>query len=129
MSFKPSSRSATQKLGIEARTRLLLLGSPLPDSISLDGIVVDGDADVVLITCADAQDVIDHLASGLARRLPDGRLWLAYRKGNRTFTRTHLGAAVDSLDLDLTWFRQASLDGVWTAIWFRRRGEFRKLNH
>jgi hypothetical protein len=129
MSFKPSSRPATQKLGIDARTRLLLLGSPLPVSIAIDGIVVAGDADVVLITCADAQDVSDNLETGLARRRPDGRLWLAYRKGDPEFTRTHLSAAVDSLHLDLTWFRQASLGGEWTAIWFKRRTEFRKLNH
>jgi hypothetical protein len=129
MSFRESSRSASQKLGIEPQTRLLLLGRPLPEAIALGGIVVDGDADVVLITCASAQDVIDHLATGLARRLPDGRLWLAYRKGNRKFTRAQLGAAVDSLVLDLTWFRQASLDDEWTAIWFKRRVEFRTLNH
>lgn len=46
MSFKPSSRSAAQKLGIEAPTRLHLLGSPVPDSIVLDGIAVDGDAPI-----------------------------------------------------------------------------------
>jgi hypothetical protein len=129
MSFEPSSRSAAQKLGIEAQTRLLLLGSPLPESIALAGIVVDGDADVVLIVCADAQDVTGNLMTGLAHRLPDGRLWLAYRKGDRRFTRAQLGAAVDSLELDLTWFRQASLDDKWTAIWFKRRVEFRTLNH
>jgi hypothetical protein len=129
MSFKPSSRSAMQKLGIAAHTRLLLPGRPLPDSITLNGIVVDGDADVVLLTCADAQDVIDNLEAGLARRLPEGRLWLAYRKGNRAFTRTHLSAVVDSLDLDLTWFRQVGLDGDWSAIWHKRRSGFDELNH
>jgi len=129
MSFKPSARSVTQKLGIEARTRLLLLGSPLPDSIKPAGVLVDHDADIVLLVCADEQDVIDNLETGLVRRLPDGRFWLAYRRGNREFTRTHLSAAVDSLDLDLTWFRQVSLDGGWSAIWFKRRTEFRKLNH
>ena len=129
MSFKPSSRSATQKLGIDARTMLLLLGGPLPDSVALDGTVVDDDADVVLITCGDAQDVLDNLATGLALRRPDGRLWLAYRKGGREFTRAHLGATVDSLNLDLTWFRQISLDDEWSAIWFKRRTEFQKLNH
>jgi hypothetical protein len=129
MSFPPSSGSATQKLGIDGRTRLLLLGGSLPDSIALDGTVVDDSADVVVITCDSAQDVLDNLAIGLALRRPDGRLWLAYRKGGREFTRSHVGAAVDSLNLDLTWFRQISLDDQWSAIWFKRRTEFRTLNH
>lgn len=101
----------------------------MPNSIALDGTVVDDSTDVVVITCDSAQDVLDNLAIGLALRRPDGRLWLAYRMGGWEFTRSHVGAAVDSLNLDLTWFRQISLDDQWSAIWFKRRTEFRALNH
>ena len=55
--------------------------------------------------------------------------WICYRKGRKEFTRDDLGAAVEALGLDLTWFRPTAIDRTWSAIWFKHQSEFKNLNH
>jgi len=127
MVFVPSTRTPSEKLGIAEGTRLLVLGVAPNGADQWPGERVTVDADVVLVGCAAASDVVSLVPVALAARRPDGRLWLAYRLGRRDFTRTNLGEAVEARGLDLTWYRQVSLDAGWSAIWFRRRSEFRSL--
>ena len=128
MAFAPSSRPLPDRLGLSDDARLLLLGAP-PGSSDWPGQVSDDDADVVVIACRSVADVAAFVPVGLAARRPGGRLWLAYDRRDRTFGRSALARAVDALGLDLTWYRQTALSDGWSAIWFKRRSEFRTLHH
>jgi len=110
-------------------SRLLVLGAPPPGTDDWDVVRVGDDADVVVVACLSLADVLDLVPRAWAARRPEGRLWIAYRKGRRNLTRTHLGEAVEGLGLGLTWFRQTSVDEVWSAIWLKHRTEFRTLHH
>jgi hypothetical protein len=128
MAFTPSARSLPDRLGLTDDTRLLVLGAP-PRASDWPGQVSDGDADVVVIACRSEGDVAALVPLGLAARRPGGRLWLAYDRRDRTFGRSALAGAVEALGLDLTWYRQTALPDDWSAIWFKRRSEFRTLHH
>lgn len=129
MSFATSRRPVAEKLGLGPDVRLLVLGTELPDLGEPDADAVTHDADVVIVGCASADDVAEYLPTAWRERRNGGRLWLAYRKGMRTFTRADIGAAVEASGLGLTWFRQVSIDDTWSAIWFKHRCEFGQLNH
>ncbi len=128
MAFKRSTRSVAERLGLWADTRLLTLGAPLPRSERWPGVRVEDDADVVVVGCATMSDVERFALSAWQARRDGGRLWFAYRKGRRDFTRAALGAALEGQDPGLTWFRQIAIDETWSAIWFRHRSEFKTLN-
>ena len=129
MTFKPSDRPLAERLGLSPGSRLLVLGTPLPGMDDWDVVRVDDDVDVVIAACLSRGDVLDLVPRAWAARRPAGRLWVAYRKGRRDLTRTDIGEAVEGLGLGLTWFRQTSVDDVWSAIWLKHRTEFRTLNH
>ena len=93
---------------------------------ALGGDVVDRDRGGV---GCDAASQIELPASHRHERRSGGRLWICYRKGRKGFSRNDIGAAVDATGLDLTWFRQTSIDATWSAIWFKHRSEFKTLNH
>jgi hypothetical protein len=128
MAFTPSARPLPERLGLNDDTRLFVLGAP-PGSTDWPGQVTDADADVVVIACRSHADVAALVPMGLAARRTGGRLWLAYDQRDRTFGRTELARAVDALGLDLTWFRQTAMADGWSAIWFKRRSEFRTVRH
>ena len=129
MTFKPSDRPLPERLGLSSGSRLLVLGTPLPGMDDWDVVRVGDDADVVIAACSSVGDVLDLVPRAWAARRPAGRLWVAYRKGRRDLTRTDLGEAIEGLGLCLTWFRQTSVDEVWSAIWLKQRTEFLTLNH
>jgi hypothetical protein len=129
VTFKPSDRPLAERLGLSSGSRLLVLGTPLPGMEGWDVVRAGDDADVVIAACMSVEDVLGFVPRAWAARRPGGRLWVAYRKGRRDLTRTDLGEAVEGLGLGLTWFRQTSVDEVWSAIWLKHRTEFRKLNH
>jgi len=129
VSFKPSDRPLPERLGLSSGSRLLVLGTPLAGMDDWDVVRVGDDADVVIAACLALGDVLELVPRAWAARRPGGRLWVAYRKGRRDLTRTDLGEAVEGLGLGLTWFRQTSVDEVWSAIWLKHRTEFRTLNH
>jgi hypothetical protein len=129
MGFARSARPPHEKLGIADGTRLLLLGVEPDGADRWPGERVTADADVVLVGCTAMGDIVTHVPAALAARRDDGRLWVAYRLGRRDVTRAMLGEAIDGLGFDLTWFRQVSLDGKWSAIWFKRRREFHSVRH
>ena len=83
---------------------------------------------MVVVACETRSDVERFAVEALRARRDAGRLWFAYRKGRRDFTRADLGAALDAQGLGLTWFRQIAIDATWSAIWFKHRGEFKTLN-
>jgi hypothetical protein len=128
MAFKPSGRSVTERLGLSADTRLLTLGVPVPGWERWPGVRVDGDAEVVVVGCGVASDVERWARTAWRARRDGGRLWFAYRKGRREFTRAQVGAALEGQGLGLTWFRQIAIDGTWSAIWFKHRSEFKTLD-
>ena len=128
MAFTPSARPLPDRLGLTDDTRLRTFGAP-PGSADWPGHITDNDADVVVIACRSDADVAAFVPMGLAARSAGGRLWLAYDRRDRTFGRTQLASAVDALGLDLTWFRQTALESGWSAIWFKRRSEFRTVHH
>lgn len=129
MAFRRSPKPVGDKLGIEPGSRVLVLGTPPAGSEGWPGDRVTGDADVVVIGCRTVTDAAALVPDGLAAGRPTGRMWLAYRLGDDALTRSMLGDAVEALGLELTWFRQVSLDDGWSAIWFKRRSEFRRLRH
>jgi hypothetical protein len=128
MAFRASSRSVAERLGLAESTRFLALGPPLPGSEGWLGERVEDDADVVVVACETTSDVERFAVEAWRARRDAGRLWFAYRKGRRDFTRADLGAALDAQGLGLTWFRQIAIDATWSAIWFKHRGEFKTLN-
>jgi hypothetical protein len=128
VTFKPSDRPLPERLGLSPGSRLLVLGTPLPGMDDWDVVRVGDDADVVIAVCMSVEDVLGLVPRAWAARKPGGRLWVAYRKGRRDLTRTEIGEAVEGLALGLTWFRQTSVDEVWSAIWLKHRTEFRTLN-
>lgn len=127
MAFVRSARPPHEKLGIAGDTRLLLLGVAPQGADRWPGERVRADADIVLVGCTSASDVATLVPAALAARRAGGRLWVAYRLNRRDFTRSILGETVEGLGLDLTWYRQVSLEASWSAIWFRSRSEFRSL--
>jgi hypothetical protein len=129
MAFARSAKLPHEKLGIADDTRLLVLGVAPEGADRWPGERVPDDADVVIVGCTAASDVVTLVPAALAARRIDGRLWVTYRLGRRDFTRAILGETVEGCGLDLTWYRQVSLDAGWSAIWFRRRSEFRSLHH
>jgi hypothetical protein len=42
--------------------------------------------------------------------------------------RADLGAVLTQTASQLTWFRQVALPADWSAIWVKRRSEFKVLN-
>ena len=129
MSFAPSTRPLEDRLAIEPGGRLALIGEPAPALAVWADHAVEHDADVVVVTCRSVEDVRTLVPAAWAARRPGGWCWVVYRKGDRSFTRTQLGEAVERLGLDITWFRQTALDATWSAIRFRHRSEFRTLSH
>lgn len=125
----PSERPVSARLGLAEDARVLLLGEPPPGSTHWPGQPCEDDADVVVVSCRSAAEVATLVPAGLAARRGQGRLWLAYDRRDRGFGRTALGSAVDALGLDLTWYRQTALSEGWSAIWFKRRSEFKTLRH
>ena len=128
MAFQSSSRPVAERLGLSESGRFLALGTPLPGSEGWPGERVEDEADVVVVSSETTSDVERFASPALQVRRDGGRLWFAYRKGRGDFTRADLGAALDAQGLGLTWFRQIAIDKTWSAIWFKRRGEFKTLN-
>jgi hypothetical protein len=128
MAFASSSRPVAERLGLSEGNRFLALGTPLVGSEGWPGERVEDDADVVVVSCETTADVERFARHALQARRDGGRLWFAYRKGRRGFTRADLGAALDAQGLGLTWFRQIAIDATWSAIWFKHRREFKTLN-
>jgi hypothetical protein len=126
--FKASTRPVAERLGLRADTRLLALGTLLPGWERWPGLRVEDDADVVVVGCEAKADIERFALAAWRARRDGGRLWFAYRKGRRDFTRADLGAALDAQDVGLTWFRQVAIDETWSAIWFKHRTEFKTLN-
>jgi hypothetical protein len=96
MAFKASTRPVAERLGLCDDTRLLALGTPLPGWERWPGWRVEDDADVVIVGCETVSDVERIAAVAWRARRDGGRLWFAYRKGRRDFTRADLGAALDA---------------------------------
>lgn len=128
MALGSSSRPVAEHLGLSESDRFPALGTPLPGSEGWPGERVEDDADVVVVSCETTSDVKLFARPALQTRRDGGRLWFAYRKGRRDFTRADLGAAIDAQGLGLTWFRQIAIDATWSAIWFKHHGEFKTLN-
>jgi hypothetical protein len=129
VAFTPSKRPLAARLRLTEGARVMVLGEPPPGAETWPGHRCHDDADVVIVSCRSETDVTTLVPIGLAARDGHGRLWLAYDRRARGFGRTALGAAVDALGLDLTWFRQTALEDGWSAIWFKRRSEFRTVRH
>lgn len=127
MSFTPSTKSVAQKLGVEEGTRVFLLG-PLP-ALELPRVRrVRREADVVMVAVVTSKDLARVVEGALSARSDGGRLWLCYEKGGAV-SREDIGAVLDQTPSRLTWFRQVALPDDWSAIWVKRRTEFKVLHH
>lgn len=126
MAFTPSTKSPEAKLGLVAGARLLRHGDE--PALALPRVVrVRKKADVVLVTVTSVTELERVLEGALAARSDSGRLWLCYaRRG--PVSRAQIGAVLKRTPSALTWFRQVALPDGWSAIWVKRRSEFKVLN-
>jgi hypothetical protein len=126
VSFAPSAKTVAQKLGIGEGARLLRLGRA--PALELPRVKrVRQRADVVLVSVTGAAQLARVLEGALAARSDGGRLWLCYDKAGAV-SRAEIGAVLASGRSQLTWFRQVALPEGWSAIWVKRRAEFKTLN-
>jgi hypothetical protein len=126
VSFATSSKSVAQKLGVVAGARVLRIGAE--PALELPPVKrVRQKADVVLVSVTRSAQLTDAIERALAARSASGRLWLCYDKAGDV-SRAEIGAALASAPSQLTWFRQVALPEGWSAIWVKRRSEFKTLN-
>ncbi len=120
-------KTTAEKLGIKPGSTLRVLGAPddagatllggLPDGVTLepgDG----GAADVVVMFAHDAEELRRLAPSALAAGGEQGKVWIAYRKGNVSdLSRDTLMPAL----VDLGWHGVSlvSVDATWSAARFR----------
>lgn len=121
-------RTTADKLGIKPGSTLTVINAPDSPASPLgplpEGVTPEpggGTADVVVLFAADAGQLHQHAPAALAATGEQGKLWIAYRKGNVSDLArdtlmpalTHLGWRGVSL---------VSIDTTWSAARFRPLG-------
>jgi hypothetical protein len=126
------AQTTVEKLGIKTGYTTLVLGQPLPAALGLLGQPIFGAAfvdesasqrPVVLLFADTVAEIRARARNAFDQTTPDGRFWIAYRKGaGRTRTagdpaplhRDTLQAALAELGLDGVTL--ISIDDTWSAM-------------
>lgn len=119
-----------RKLGIVARSRVLLVGAPvgfdlgpLPAQVHVLRRPGTGGYDLALVFCRDRRQLISRFAPLAARLPPAGTLWIGWPKRSgelasdldETLVREH-GLATGLVDVKV-----CALDSTWSGLKFVRR--------
>ena len=114
-----STKPLWQKLFVKSGTVMLInappgyekhfAGSPATITTRRAGM-----ANTVLVFANDAKQLDDTLPSAIARLGPGATLWVAYRKGDKTFHRDTLARQVNAHGY--TGVALVAIDDVWSAL-------------